>query len=186
MRALLTCRPLTGHFRPLLPLAHALAAAGHEVAFASGEPVLSEARAEGFTAFRAGLDSSSRDELFRRYPDLHSLPRSEMRAFFFAELFVRIELEPRAADLTAIVERWAPDVAVHEIAEFVLPLVATVAGIPYASHGFGALVPDDVVRAAGAAAAPSWSSRGLMPHPLGGAYRRLYTDPPERCASFVR
>ena len=40
--------PLEGHFRPLLPLAHALAARGHELAFAAApawQPRVSE---EGF------------------------------------------------------------------------------------------------------------------------------------------
>ncbi len=47
---LLTTRPLTGHVQPLRPLAAAAASRGHEVAFATGEPVVSrlrEARAAG-------------------------------------------------------------------------------------------------------------------------------------------
>ena len=35
MRALFTTQPATGAFRPLVPLARALADAGHEVAFAA-------------------------------------------------------------------------------------------------------------------------------------------------------
>ena len=177
MRALLTCRPLAGHYRPMLPLARALAEAGHDVAFASGEPVAGEAEAEGFTAFRAGLDSDSVEPLARRVRDrAASLPPSQVRPFVFTELFVRVELEPRATDLLEIVEQWAPHVVVHDVAEFAAPLVATLGGIPYVEHSFGPAIQNDVIRAAGNAAAPFWASHGLAPHPLAGSYRYLYLD----------
>jgi UDP:flavonoid glycosyltransferase YjiC (YdhE family) len=177
MRVLLTCRPLAGHYRPMLPLAHALAEAGHDVAFASGEPVAGEAEADGFTAFRAGPDMDFMEPRSRRVRGLAAaLPPSHIRSFVFAELFVRVELEPRANDLIKIVEQWAPHLAVHEVAEFAAPLVATMVGIPYVDHSFGPAVQSDVLRAAGEAAAPYWSSRGLVPHPLGGLYRYLYLD----------
>ncbi len=177
MRALLTCRPLAGHYRPMLPLARALAEAGHDVAFASGEPVAGEAKAEGFTSFRGGLDMDSVEPLARRLRErAASLPASQVRHFLFAELFVRGELEPRANDLITIAEQWAPDVVVHDVAEFAAPLVATMAGIPYVEHSYGPAIPNDVLRGAGDAAAPFWTSRGLAPHPLGGLYRHLYLD----------
>jgi UDP:flavonoid glycosyltransferase YjiC (YdhE family) len=177
MRALLTCRPLAGHYRPMLPLARALAEAGHDVAFASGEPVAGEAEAEGFTVFRVGLDMGSVEPLARRVRDrAASLPPSQVRSFVFTELFVGVELEPRANDLFKTIEEWAPDVVVHEVAEFATPLVATVVGIPYVEHSFGPAVQNDVIRAAGEATAAAWSSHGLAPHPLGGFYRYLYLD----------
>ena len=177
MRALLTCRPLAGHYRPLLPLARALAEAGHDVAFASGEPVAGEAEAEGFKAFRIGLAMDSVEPLARRVRGLAaSLPPAHVRCFVFTELFVRVELEPRANDLVEIVEQWAPDVVVHDVAEFAAPLVATRVGIPYAEHSYGPALHSDVIDAAGEATAPFWSSHGLAPHPHGGLYRYLYLD----------
>jgi UDP:flavonoid glycosyltransferase YjiC (YdhE family) len=177
MRALLTCRPLAGHYRPMLPLARALAEAGHDVAFASGEPVAGEAETEGFTAFRVGLDSDSVEPVARSIRErAATLPASHVRPLLFTELFVRVELEPRANDLLLIVEQWAPHVVVHDVAEFAAPLVATAAGIPYVEHSYGPAIQDDVIRAAGDAAAPFWTSHGLTPHPLGGLYRYLYLD----------
>ena len=177
MRALLTCRPFAGHYRPLLPLARSLAKAGHDVAFASGDPVVREAEAEGFTAFRVGLGVDSAESLARRARGrASSLHPSQVRSFVFTELFVRVELEPRAHDLFNIVEQWSPHLVVHDVAEFAAPLVATVAGIPYVEHSYGPPVQNDVVRAAGKAAAPVWDSHGLAPHPLGGLYRYLYLD----------
>ena len=177
MRALLICRPLAGHYRPMLPLARALAEAGHDVAFASGEPVTGEAEVEGFTAFRVGLAPDSMEQLARRARDLAaSLPPLQVRPFVFTELFVQVELEPRANDLFRVVEQWSPHLVVHDVAEFAAPLVATVAGIPYVEHSYGPAVQSDVIRAAGKATAPFWTSRGLAPHPLGGFYRYLYLD----------
>ena len=177
MRALLTCRPLAGHYRPMLPLARALAEAGHDVAFASSEPVAGEAEAEGFTAFRVGLDSDSVAPVARSIRErAASLPPSEVRPLLFTELFVRVELDPRANDLLALVEEWSPNVVVHDIAEFAAPLVATAAAIPYVEHSYGPAIQSDVIRAAGVAAAPFWTARGLEPHPLGGLYRYLYLD----------
>jgi UDP:flavonoid glycosyltransferase YjiC (YdhE family) len=54
MRVLFTCRPLAGHYQPLLGLATAAVKAGHDVAFASGPSVAGQARAAGFAAFDAG------------------------------------------------------------------------------------------------------------------------------------
>ena len=54
MRILLTARPLTGHVEPLRPLAEAAIRRGHEVAFATGEPVVSALRDRGLRAFAAG------------------------------------------------------------------------------------------------------------------------------------
>ena len=105
-----------------------------------------------------------------------SLPPSQVRPFVFTELFVRVELEPRLNDLFEIVEQWAPHVVVHDVAEFAAPLVATSAGIPYVEHSYGPAIQNDVIRAAGDATAPFWTSHGLAPHPLGGLYRYLYLD----------
>ena len=176
VRALLICRPLTGHYRPMLPLARALATAGHNVAFASGDPIAGEAAADGFTSFQAGLGVDARELLRRKFPEVDSLPPAQIRPFIFTELFVNIELGPRADDLMEIAAAWKPDVIVHEVADFAGPLVATRLGIPYADHAFGPAVALDVIRAAGEAAAPHWRAHGLEPDALGGFYRHLYLD----------
>jgi len=161
----------------MLPLARALTEAGHDVAFASGEPIAGEAGTEGFTAFRIGPDMDTAEPLARGVRQIAAaLPPEQVRPFVFAELFVGIELEPRLNDLFEIVEQWAPHVVVHDVAEFAAPLVATSAGIPYVEHSYGPAVQNAVIRAAGDAAAPFWTSHGLAPHPLGGFYRYLYLD----------
>ena len=68
MRALITFQPATGAFRPLVPIARALADAGHEVAFASAASFRPPAEACGFEMFSAGIDWLNND-LTAAFPD---------------------------------------------------------------------------------------------------------------------
>ena len=176
-RILFTCRPLSGHFDPLLPLADAARAAGHLVAFASGDPVAGRARDAGYLAFEAGPAESFRGEWAPRFPHFRTLVGDAQREFFFTEIFANLELAPRAIDLESIMSAWRPRLVVHEVAELAAPLVSTSLDIPYVDVGYGALVPRALLMSAGAAAAPHWRARHLEPHPLAGLLRHLYIDP---------
>ena len=176
-RILFTCRPLSGHFDPLLPLAAAARASGHTVAFASGDPVVGQARDAGFTAFEAGLADTFRAEWAPRFPGFTTLVGDAQRNFFFTEIFANLELAPRAVDLESIMSAWRPHLVVHEMAELAGPLVSTALGIPYVDVGYGSLIPRALLEGAGAAAAAHWRARGLEPHPLAGVFRYLYVDP---------
>ncbi len=173
---LFTSRPLAGHFEPLVPLAAAARAAGHTVAFATGEPYMSQARRAGFDGFHAGPDEGFRQEWAPRFPGFDQLVGDTQRRFFFTEIFANLELVPRADDLESIVDTWRPDVIVHDVAELAAPLVATAHGIAYVDLSFGALIGSSLLRAAGEAAAPHWRARGLEPHPVAGLFRYLYVD----------
>ena len=175
-RLLFTCRPLAGHYEPLIPVARAARQAGHTVAFATGEPYAARAREESFEAFHAGTDEDFRAQWAPRFPGFRDLVGDAQRRFFFTEIFANLELVPRAEDLEPIVEQWEPDVVVHEVAELAGPLVATAAGIPYVDVGYGALISSSLLRSAGEAAAPHWRARGLEPHPFAGLMRYLYVD----------
>jgi UDP:flavonoid glycosyltransferase YjiC (YdhE family) len=173
---LFTCRPLTGHFEPLVPLAAAAKAAGHAVAFATGEPYTDRARRAGFEAFAAGRDESFRAEWASRFPGFDELVGDAQRRFFLTEIFANLELVPRAEDLDAIVETWRPHVIVHDVAELAAPLIGTAHEIPYVDVSYGALIDASLLRSAGEAAAPHWQARGLEPHPFAGLFRHLYVD----------
>lgn len=56
MRVLFTSTPGYGHFHPLVPIARALAAVGHAVAFACPTSFVATIEAAGFRAFPAGFD----------------------------------------------------------------------------------------------------------------------------------
>jgi len=175
-RMLFTCRPLAGHFEPLLPLAKEAAAAGHAVAFATGEPYATRATEAGFEAFVAGPDEAFRAEWAPRFPGFEQLVGNEQRRFFLTEIFANLELVPRAHDLESIVDSWSPDVIVHEVAELAAPLVGSARGITYVDVSYGPLIDASLLHATGEAAGPHWRARGLAPHPVAGLFRHLYVD----------
>lgn len=78
-RLLFTCRPLAGHYEPLLPLATAARNAGHAVAFATGEPYDDRARSAGFEAFRVGPSEGFREEWAARFAGFERLVGDEQR-----------------------------------------------------------------------------------------------------------
>ncbi|MEJ7721852.1 MAG: nucleotide disphospho-sugar-binding domain-containing protein [Ilumatobacteraceae bacterium] len=175
-RMLFTCRPLAGHFEPLVSLARAAKASGHVVAFATGEPYASRARQAGFEAFRAGPGEDFRTEWAPRFPGFDRLVGDAQRHFFLTEIFANLELAPRADDLEIIVENWRPQLLVHEVAELAAPLVGSAHGLAYVDVSYGALIGSSLLRAAGEAAAPHWRARGLEPHAVAGLFRYLYVD----------
>lgn len=175
-RVLFTCRPLDGHYQPLVPLARATQAAGHTVAFASGEPIASRAQTEGFETFVSGPGQDFRNVWTPRFPDFDRLVGDEQRRFFFTEIFANLELAPRAEELDRVVDSWAPDLVVHEMAELAAPLVSATHSIPCVDVGYGVLIPRHLLTAAGTAAAPHWKARGLDADPVAGLFRELYID----------
>lgn len=175
-RLLFTCRPLAGHYEPLLPLAGAARDAGHSVAFATGEPLTDRARGDGFETLPAGPGRAFRAEWAPRFPGWDRLVGDEQRRFFLERIFADLELAPRADDLDGVVDRWRPDLVVHEVAELAAPLVCTARGLPYADVSYGPLIPAELLRAAGQGAARHWQARGLEPHPVAGLLRHLYVD----------
>ena len=60
VRVLVTTTPGRGHYHPMLPLAHALAASGHDVLWAAHDEVCQRLRAQGFDARAAGLAEGRR------------------------------------------------------------------------------------------------------------------------------
>ncbi len=173
---LFTCRPLAGHYDPLVGLATAARDGGHQVAFGTGEPAVTRARGAGFEAFACGHGEDYRAVWEPRFPGYQRIVGDEGRRFFFTEVFVGLELERRAEDLGEVVAAWRPDVIVHEVAELAAPIVAVAAGVPYATSSYGPLLPWPLAEAAGTAAAPFWRDHGLEPDPLAGLYRYLYLD----------
>jgi UDP:flavonoid glycosyltransferase YjiC (YdhE family) len=178
MRVLFTCRPAHGHFHPLVPLARAVTGAGHDVAFATGEPFRGSVEAAGFEAFAAGLSQDQwRHEMAARFGDFRrQIPRTEHRSFFFGRVFADFEVPALLTDLLRIADKWQPDLLVHELADFAGPLAAGLAGIPYVTCGYGPLLEPQVAEIAAAAAGRHWAAAGLDP---SGArlYRSLYLDP---------
>ncbi len=60
MRILFTTLAEAGHFHPLVPIARAAIAAGHEIAFACSPSFVPTVEATDFRAFSAGFDPRNR------------------------------------------------------------------------------------------------------------------------------
>jgi UDP:flavonoid glycosyltransferase YjiC (YdhE family) len=176
VRFLFTCRHGFGHVLPLVPLARAVRAAGHEVAFATGDPFPRVVQDAGFVGFTAGLSVDRwRSEFISRFGSFDQIPPMEYRPLFFGHVFTDLEVPARLGDLIAIIDRWAPDVLVHEIAEFAGPIAAERAGIPYATCGVGPLLQPAIAELAGKTVGRHWQAAGLDAR-NGRMYRSLYLD----------
>jgi UDP:flavonoid glycosyltransferase YjiC (YdhE family) len=131
MRVLFTTTPLTGHFFPLVPLAWAFRAAGHDVlvstsdnftdaALRSGLPVAVTGPAAELTEIgRAGRPSGPDALIDRRHAHGRTFARIARQNF---------------AGTRDLVDSWHPKLVVSERAEFAGPLAALAAGIPWVQY----------------------------------------------------
>jgi UDP:flavonoid glycosyltransferase YjiC (YdhE family) len=179
MRVLITSVSGYGHLQPLLPLASALADAGHEVAIATGSDLRRRAEAAGFPVFDAGIDAGTAFELLaEHYPDqeYNRLKPAEILDWYLPHLFGEIMAPAMLSDLEPLVRSWHPDVILHDTWEFAGPIVAASAGIPSINQTLGIRFNDRIIDAIAEALAPLWRQRGLEPDPTAGLYRHLCLD----------
>lgn len=179
MRVLITCVSAYGHLQPLLPLAKALADAGHEVAIATGPGLCTRAGAAGFPTFEAGLDADAGfGRLAEVFPDqeYNRLAPEEILEWYPPHLFGEVLAPAMLADLEPLVRSWQPDVILHDSWEFAGPIAAVRAGIPGVSQTLGIRFDDRVIDAIASAVAPLWRQRGMEPDLTAGLYRHLCLD----------
>ena len=176
-RILVTSSPGLGHIHPMMPLARALAARGHDVRWAVAASVCPRVQAVGFDAFPAGMEARARHAEFgRRHPEITALPPEEQPDLMFAGLFGEVAAPAMLADLLPVFEEWRPALVVNDASDLAGPIAARRAGIPHVTHGFGALLPEVRVARAGEVVADLWRAAGLDPRPYGGLYDHLYLD----------
>ena len=177
MRVLFSCVPGAGHLNPLVPLAHAFADSGEEVAFTTSPYFGDRVEAEGFQFLAAGMDADERRESFAPYQaELLALPLGERRGLLFPRMFGRIEAPAKLPALREVVHAWQPDLVVYDSADLAAPIAAAEADVPTVNHSFGRLVPLDIVARAGAETERLWEEVGLPPEPFGGMFRGIYAD----------
>jgi UDP:flavonoid glycosyltransferase YjiC (YdhE family) len=132
MRVLFTVRPGLGLLHPLVPVASALASAGHEVAFASAAgfaPIIERA---GFRCFPAGIDSTDRDAE-RLAPEMRGMVGRERAAAMWRRIFAEHAPMAMVADLLDLTRSWMPDLVVRDDLEFGGCIAAERLGIPHAA-----------------------------------------------------
>ena len=171
MRALFTCYPAYGHLHPVLPLAHAMRRRGHEVVVATAEAFCPAIERTGLPSVPAGLDEAA-------------IVRKGAHRFLEAEagergplLFAHVAAPAMLPDLRRIVERFAPDVIVHEEGEWAGPLAAALAAIPSVAHGWGSpLSSEEELRRIARAVAPLWERHRLAPKSPAALFDHVYLD----------
>lgn len=153
MKILFSCRPAYGHLFPLLPLANAARADGHEVVFATGEKFVGRVREFGFAAHQAGIAIGDAEAEARRQhgPDAEFI---EVGVTMFCDLIPNATL----ADLTPLLPRLRPDLVVYEQSDVGAGIAARQAGIPAVSHVIGRSMPAPVLTVATERLAPLWGT----------------------------
>ena len=177
MRVLFSCMPWEGHFRPLVPLAHALAARGHDVAFAAASVWEPRAAEEGFALLPAGITREEGTAIFA--PDrkwVFELPPEERRPFQFSLLFAKIHAPAKLPEVLDAARMWEADAIVYDSCDLAAPIAAAALGLPSVNHSFGAMIPLGALAAAREYLDPLWRGAGLDPDPFGGAFRGLFVD----------
>ncbi|SBW18681.1 nucleotide disphospho-sugar-binding domain-containing protein [Protofrankia symbiont of Coriaria ruscifolia] len=138
MRVLFTTVPLHGHFFPMVPLAHALRTAGHDVLVAApvnftgviteaGLPAVPTAPPLNFAEIMI-KDRNGRPVA----PAKSAAERHEIAGRAWGRLTARTL--QRTLD---VVDRWRPDIIVSEPSEHAGALAAASRGIPWIEHGWG-------------------------------------------------
>ncbi|HEX6714377.1 MAG TPA: glycosyltransferase [Thermoleophilaceae bacterium] len=173
MRILITTTPGRGHWQPMLPLANALVAAGHELRWATAREACGPLRERGFDVVEAGAHDL---EMPAFPPEIAALPPAERPERMFGVIFGPRRAAPMLRDLVPVVEDWRPRLLVCDQAELAGPIAAAQAGVLNVTHSFGRLLPEPRVRHGAEAVAGLWQAQGLEPRPYAGTYDHLYLD----------
>jgi len=171
---LCTCVPGYGHLHPLVPLALALQAAGHQVAFATEERFCDRVERAGFRAFPAGLGPG---KVLAQTSALLGDAGHGDNARFGAHMFAGVAGPAKVPDLVRVIDRWPPDLLVHDVTDFAGPVAAAYAGVPTVAHSLGPMFPLDLYRFGAELIAPTWETWGVdPPGPFAGMFGAAYLD----------
>jgi UDP:flavonoid glycosyltransferase YjiC (YdhE family) len=176
VRVLVTTPAGLGHIHPMVPLARALASRGHEVRWALPEDAAPAVVQHCLDVAPIACRAITPQEVLGRYPAIAALSPSERPKVLFGKLFGAMATPRMLPGLEQVARAWSPDLVLCDAGEFAGHIVAAELGVPSVTKGFGALLPEPRVAAAGEELAPLWAERGLDPRPYGGAYDTLYVD----------
>jgi UDP:flavonoid glycosyltransferase YjiC (YdhE family) len=160
MKIVLASLGAYGHLYPMMPLAVACAAAGHEVMVATGPPFLDRLPVPTVRGYPESLGlGSAFAETARRHPGLRG---AELALAMFADVASE-QVTPTMIDL---LREERPDLVVYEGMDVGAGVAAAVVGVPAAAFGIS-LLPGFVYPAVHGRATQfrrdAWTSRGLTP-----------------------
>jgi MGT family glycosyltransferase len=176
MRVLFTLLPGTGPLHPLLPLASALRASGHEVALCSSAAFRSEVESHGLPFFDAGLDWHTSNPRYIEvlceaaggltFPPLTGMERL---AWVTDHLFIGGAARRMLPDVITIAGDWSADLVVRQALEFSGCVAAERLGLPHASVADAAHSALDLRHQVAEPLAGLRAEVGLPPDPDGEA-----------------
>ncbi len=177
MRVLFSSTAGHGHVFPMVPLARAIAAAGHDVLWAGHASVAELIIPAGLSPAPAGLQgakfTAARDDIRRRAARLAPTDRA---AFVFPHGFGSTFTPAMTADLLALAKEWRPDLLIHEQAELASPLVGALLGVPSVTQSYGSAIPPSFLIEAGDRLAGLWHAHGLAIPPYAGCFDAPFLD----------
>jgi len=139
MRILFTSVALSGHFYPMVPLAWACRALGHDVLVTSSENFVPTVLRAGLPVVPCGPEAGLADLAAAgmvgppgEVPEVGADQQRQAHGRAFAGIAVR-----NLPGIASIVDRWRPDLVVSERAESAGPVAAATRGVPHVEHHWG-------------------------------------------------
>ncbi|WP_328406315.1 DUF1205 domain-containing protein (plasmid) [Streptomyces sp. NBC_00390] len=137
MRVLFCTTPMLGHFNPMVPLAWAMRAAGHEVMVSTADGFTAQVCERGLPVMPLPAvdprEVMARDRQGRPVPyPSGSAGRVLRSGRGWARLGARL-----LADTLTVMSRWRPDLVVVDPVEYAGRLAAARLGLPWVEHGWG-------------------------------------------------
>ncbi|MFJ1751233.1 nucleotide disphospho-sugar-binding domain-containing protein [Streptomyces sp. NPDC088116] len=158
MRVLFTTAPLAGHLFPLVPMAWALRAAGHEVLMATRDNFVPVALRTGLPVASCGPAAEFAD-LVDDEPG--SLPEGmNGKRYVHGRALARIA-GGSLAGVRKLADSWQPDLIVSERAESAGPLAAMTLGVPWVRYHWSVSDLPEYQYAADEEFAPELASLGV-------------------------
>jgi len=173
VRVIVSCVPQTGHILPLLPLAQAFKARGHEVVVASGPDAEEAVSGAGIPFHVVGPTLDSWFDILRArtrgFPG-DGLDPARVEGYFVPRLFGEIGMALMIDDLLALSQELEPTLLVFDPYVFAAPLVAAASGARGVLHCIGPLMDRRVSDLVADAVSPIWREFGFDVPPAAGVY----------------
>lgn len=141
MRTIIAIMPGSGHFNPIVPLARALEAAGHEVVVGCAPSYHPSVEAVGLRAFAMGRDWA------QMFADQRAAGPGAWMSGAQAPrlpLMTGTILKETLPDVLGFCQDWHPDLIIHGPFVIAAAIAADLAGIPHVVAGNGLILPDDI------------------------------------------
>lgn len=177
MRVLIAIQPGTGHLNPIVPLARALLATGHDVVFAAAASFCPQIEDKGFQASAAGIDFL--EERFPdAFPELAEMPSEAQGIHILKTIWLDSAAKAMLPDLNRLIDSWRPDILLHDCWEFATPLIGRKRGLPHAVVAMSPFIPPQLLTMMFPRKLEALTREAeLEPDPdLKNPYRYLYLD----------